>query len=263
MRDDDRIFHTCGCGIREIADIFLYFSFFEGFYNSLFIYQHITCKVQDHDIFFHQIDCILIDHLSGRIQQRYMDRDIIASTVNIIHIFDVLYAFGKFPCRINRNVRIITIYIHTQTFCHVCHLDTDCTKSDDTKLFAHQFASCKFLLFFFCLFCDIFASGFGFCPFHTADDITGSQQHACDHQLFYAVCIGSRCVKYNDTFFCTFIQRNVVDTGTGTCNCIQTIRQFQIMHGSTSYQHCVCIFHFFCFFVTFCELIQSYRSDRV
>ena len=76
-------------------------------------------------------------------------------------------------------------------------------------------------------------------------------------KLFDTICICSRCIKYNNTFFCTHVNRNVVDTCTCTCDNFDILREFHVMHFCTSYQNCIGIVHVFCLFVFFTKQAET------
>ena len=102
----------------------------------------------------------------------------------------------------------------------ICHKLADGTKADDTEFLSADLTAGKFLFLFFCRFCDVAVFFVTLHPFDTACDITGCQQHAGKHELFDTVCICTRCIEYDDTFFCAFVQRDIVDSGTGSCDCL-------------------------------------------
>ena len=142
--------------------------------------------------------------------------------------------------------------------CRICNQNSNCTKTDHTKLFAFQLLSGKCFLGFFCIFGNVPVFFVLLYPVDTADDISRSKKHTGNYQFLYAIRIGSRCVKYNDSLFCTFLKRNIVHTRTGSCNSFQIRCKFHLVHCRTSYQDRICCFWCAYRCIVFCEFIQSY-----
>ena len=165
-----------------------------------------------------------------------MNGDVIALAVDLIQALAVLDGSGKIPCRINGKIRIITINFHSKSACCVCHHGTDGTKSDDTKLFAADLASCELFFLLLGKLADVLFIFLLCNPLDTANDISGCKKHTCKYKLFYTVCICSRCVKYNNTLLCIFFNRNIVDTCSCTCNCTNTFGKLHVMHFRTSHK---------------------------
>ena len=163
---------------------------------------------------------------------------------DIINLFVCLYdrdIAGHIQCIVYRKIWITSIYFHAKTVCCIGNQYTDGSQTDDSKFFTGNLGSCKCFFCFFCCFGNPLVVFVFLSPLNTAYDITGSKKHCCDHKFFYAVCIGSRCIKYNDSFFCTFVQRNVIYTGSGSRYRHQIIGQFHLMHRSTSNQNRLCL----------------------
>ena len=78
-------------------------------------------------------------------------------------------------------------------------LHADGAQSDNTKLFAADLMTGKFLFRLLHIFGDIFIVLLLLAPVDAADYVSGSQQHASQHQLFDTVCIGARCIEYDNT----------------------------------------------------------------
>ena len=192
-----------------------------------------------------------------------MDGNIITLFVNIIYIGNVLHISGKLPCGLYRNIRIISIHFHTKSCCCVCHQNTDCSQTDHTQLFAKKLRSCKPLLLFLSHFLQIFVLSLGPYPVHTSYDISGCQQHTCDHQLFYTIRIGSRCIKYSDSLLRAFSKRNIIDACSCSSDHAELIGEFHIMHHRTSYKDCVCILHLVCLCIIPVKFFKSYLCNII
>ena len=145
--------------------------------------------------------------------------DVITFFVDLCDILHMFYATGKIPCSIYGNVRIITKYFHSKMCCGICYLDTDRTKSDHAEFLTGKLGSREVLFLLLSKLCDIRVSFLGKYPFHTAPDVTGCKKHSRNHKFFYAICICARCIEYNDSLFCAFVKRNIVDSGSGSCHC--------------------------------------------
>ena len=78
-----------------------------------------------------------------------------------------------------------------------------------------------------------------------------------------AIGVGTGSIKYYDTLFRTFIQRNVVDSGTGSRYCQQVFRQIHLMHGSTANQNALCVIHIIGYFIVCCQTIQSHFGNGI
>ena len=107
---------------------------------------------------------------------------------------------GQSPCRVDGNVRVIAVYFHAKGNGCVCNLCTDGTQAYHAKLLAFDFAAGKGFLGLLRGFSDVCVVFVLFAPFDTAHDITGCQEQSGQHQLFYAVCVGTRSVKHHNTF---------------------------------------------------------------
>ena len=70
--------------------------------------------------------------------------------VNIFNINNVLNISVNAPCSINREIRIISVYLHAKCCSRVGNHCTNCAKSDDTKLLAKNLCTCKCLLSLLC-----------------------------------------------------------------------------------------------------------------
>ena len=175
----------------------------------------------------------------------------------------MLNSTGKVPCCIDGNVWIISINLHPKGSCCICHHASDSTKTDDTKLFAHDLTACKLFLLFLSKLINIFLVFFSLYPLNTSHNVTGSKKHTGKNQLLYTICIGSRSIKYNDAFLCTLFHRNVIDSSSGTCDHSNTLRQLHVMHLGTSYKNCLAVIQSICFFIIIIKNVQAFLGDRI
>ena len=192
-----------------------------------------------------------------------MDGDIIAGTVDIFHVLDMMNVTGQIPCRIDRNVRIVSVYFHAKMGCCICYKLTDRAKSDDTELLSADLTAGKFLFLFFCCLCNVAVFFVALHPLNTACNIAGCKQHAGKHQLFDAICIGSRCVEYNDTLLCAVGKRNVVDTGSCSCYGKEALRQLHAVHGCTSDENRIGSLQALGLLIVFIKVCKAYACNRI
>ena len=153
------------------------------------------------------------------------------------------YISGKHPCRIDRDKRVVSVDLHTEGCSRIGHLRTDRSQSDDAQFLSLDLASGKCLLGLFHGFSDIFVFFIILYPVDPTYHVTGGQHQSGNYQFLYAVGIGPWCVKYHDSFVCTRIQRNVVDSGARAGYSQQVIRKLHLMHGGASDQHSGGLFH--------------------
>ena len=148
---------------------------------------------------------------------------------------------------------------------HSCigHLNTDSSKTDDTQFLSGNLASGKLFFLFLGHFSDIVFVFILTHPFDTAYDIAGSQKHTGNDHLLNTVGIRARCIKYNDTFLRAGIQRNIIDTGTGSGYTYQIFRKLQLMHAGASHQHCLGFIQSSYFFVFFRKMSGSYGRNGI
>ncbi len=143
------------------------------------------------------------------------------------------------------------------------HADTNRSKTDHAQFFTSNFTSgiCLFLLFGqLCKLCIVF---FRNNPVYSAVNIAACHKHPCQYQLFHAVCVGARRIKYDYALFCALIQRNIVNAGAGACHYFQAVRQIHVVHRSGTYERRLRIFDIFHFLVTLFQYIESYLCNRI
>ena len=237
-----------GC-ICKVCYVFLNLAAVKSFYKGILVNEKVSCEVQKNDTVFHLCESFFVDHLACVVCKRYMDSDVVALAVDLIQGFAVFDGSGKVPCCIDGDERVISVNFHSQMCCRVCNHGSDRTKTDDTKLLTADLTSCKLFFLFLSQFVDVFFVFFVCYPLNTTNDITGSKEHSCKDKLLNTICVCTWCVEYYDTFFCAYINRDVVDTCTCTSDDFDIFRKFHVMHLGTSYQDCIGIVHFFCLFV--------------
>ena len=221
MWNYNRPFYTCNLRCREICNIMLYFTGNKCIYHCFGIHQHISCKVQNDHTFLHKAQGIFSDHSLCAVKCRHVNGNVITVFIDFIYICCMVDTSGKSPCRINRHIWIVSIYIHAQMCCGIRHKHTDCSQADNSKFLSLQFLSRKCLLRLFGIFGYVSILFIFLHPVDAANDISGCQKHTGNHQFFYSICISSRCIKYNNSLFRTFLKRDIIHTCTGSCDRFQ------------------------------------------
>ena len=119
-------------GVRKIGNIFFDLARCKCVHHRLLIHEKISRKVEHDRRRLHHCNRIRANHLSGGIQKRHMNRDIVALAVNVLHVADVLHAPGKAPRCTDGNIRIVAVHFHSHVGRRIGNQNTDCTKSDNT-----------------------------------------------------------------------------------------------------------------------------------
>ena len=192
-----------------------------------------------------------------------MNSDVIALLVDRVDVHDVLYGAGQHPCRVDGDERVVSVYFHSESCSRIRYLAADRAESDDTELFALDLISCKGFLALFHLLCDIFLTCMLSAPFHAADDVSGCQEQACKYKLFYTVLICTWCVEYNDSLFRALIERDVVDSGSGSRDRLKSLREFCLMKGCAADHDSFRIFDVIYKCIISCEAVCTVVGDLI
>ena len=139
------------------------------------------------------------------------------------------------------NIRVTAVNFHSKPFCGICHKHTYGTQSDYTEFLALYLISCKITLFLFYKLGKTFCSFICLYPVYSTNYITSCKQKSCYYKLLNRIGIGSRCIKYHNSLFCTFIKRNIVYSRTCSGYCKKITAKVQRLHIRTSYKNCVCL----------------------
>ena len=105
--------------------------------------------------------------------------------------------------------------------------------------FSLDLAPGKSLFGLLCVFAHILVVSVCFNPFHTADDISGSQHQSANDQLLDGVGVGTWRIENNDALLCTFIKRDIVYSCAGSCDGAQADRKVHLLHIGGAYEHAV------------------------
>ena len=175
----------------------------------------------------------------------------------------MLNASWKVPCGIYWDVWIISVNIHAHMYCSICNKYTDGSQSDNTELLAWNLCSCKVLFLLLGCLCNILIVLVCKTPVDTSNDISWCIKHSGKHKLLNTVCIGSRCVEYNDSLLGTLVKRNIVYSCTCSCHSKHLVTKLHVMHSGTSYKCCICILNIINLFIIVREQIKAYSCDWV
>ena len=236
---------------------------FQCLYNGFLIYQGTSCKIQYNNTRFHQRNRICSDHSLGAVHQRYMNGDVVTLKINLVNIGSVVYISGKLPCCFYRNKRVITVYFHAKGNSCICYQNTDGSKTDDTQFLSFDLTARKLFLLLLGKLLNLFVLTLRLYPVNTSYNISGCQQKSRDHQLFYTICIGTRCIEDCNTLLRAFSKRNIIYSCSCSSDHAELLRQVHVMHDSTSYQHCIRILNFICFCIISVKILQSDLCNRI
>ena len=192
-----------------------------------------------------------------------MERNIITLSVNVFYICNMFYISGKFPCGIDRNIRIISIHFHPQRRCCIGHQYPDGPKPDNSELPAHDLIARKCFFLLLRKLLQLLILSLRAYPVMPSDDIPGCQEQPCQHHLFYSVGICSRSIKNGDPLLRTFSQRNIVDPCPGPSDYTYTFRKFHVVHRGTPHQHRVRIRDIICLSIIAVKILQSNLRDGI
>ena len=192
-----------------------------------------------------------------------MNRDEITVLIDLCYILYVMNISGQIPCCAKAQVRIRTIYFHTEMNCCVSNQLSDSSETDNTKLLTREFGTTKLLLRLLHVLGDIRICCVIPGPFHTTYDITAGNEHSCEDHFFYTIRISSGSVEYNNTLVSILVEGNIVNTRTCTCNTYSLRIQLDLMHLRRTNNDCICIVYVFRLAVIRCKAIQTRLAKRV
>ena len=166
-----------------------------------------------------------------------MDGDIVALLVNFVHAGDMLHVPVQHPGGVHRYVGVVAVDLHAQGRGRVGHLGSDGAQTDDAQLLALDLAACEGFFALLRGLGNVLIVRVAPAPLDAPDQIPGSDQHAGKHHLLHAVGIRSGGVEHHDALLGAGVQRNVVDSGSGSGHGQQTLRQLHFMHIRAAHQN--------------------------
>ena len=175
----------------------------------------------------------------------------------------MFYGARQHPRRIYGDKRIIAVNFHSESSSSVRNLTADRTKTDDAKLFTPDLVSCKGLFAFLHLLADIFFPGMFSAPFDTSDNISGSQEQTRENKLLYTVLICARCIEYDDALLRTLVERDIVDSGSGSGNGLESSREFCLVERRAADQDSFCVFNIIYKLIVSCEAVCAIVGDLI
>ena len=100
-------------------------------------------------------------------------------------------------------------------------------------------------------------------PFDTSDNISGSQEQTRENKLFYTVFICARCIKYNDSFLRTLVERDIVDPGSGSGDGLESSREFCLVERRAADQDSLRILNIIYKFIVSREAVCAIVGDLI
>ena len=192
-----------------------------------------------------------------------MDSDVIAVFVDRIYIHNVLYRSGQHPRRIYGDKRVIPVNFHSESSGSVRNLTADRTKTDDAELLALDLVSCKGLFALLHLLRNVLFPGMFPAPPDTTDNVSGCQEQACENKLLYTVLICARCIEYDDAFLRTFVERDIVDSGSGSGDGLESSREFCLVERRAADQDSFRVLNIIYKFIVSCEAVCAIVGDLI
>ena len=231
--------------------------------DGFLVNQDIPRHIDEDHAFLHLLNSFSADHtLCGR-KCGHVDRDEVASVVNLIKVKNVCDLPVQMPRRVYRHIRIIAIYFHTEFYRHIGHAHADRAESDDAESLSGELGSGEFLLFLLGGLRDIRIIPVGADPVDAFNDITGCQQHSCQNHLLYAVGICAGSVEDHNSFSGAALQRNIIDSRACSCDRQKLRRKLHIMHSRASNQYSLGLGNLFRFLEIRREHLQSFVRNVV
>ena len=198
--------------------------------DGILVAQTVAGEVENANAVLHLCDAFLADNAAGGIHQRNVYGDVVRLFKDVVEVCGINYAALDVQSSIDRQIRVIADDIHAQLDGSVCHADTDGTQADDAQRLACDFWTGKVRLALFSQCADLVAVACeGLYPVCAADDVTGGQQQTAQNQFLYGICVCARGVEYDNALFRALLERDVVDTGAGTGDALESLRELQIV----------------------------------
>ena len=257
MRRCDHTRHPGCLAVRKVGHVPADFSALQRPGHVSVVDQQVPGIIEHDHTFLHLRDGVRVQRFPRGIQQRYMDRDVIALFVERFHLLHHLYGAGQAKRAAHRQVRIISDHVHSKRISRIGNFNSDRAKSDDAERLASDLRSGKL---FFALF-----HGHGNVlvvlmfpdPCDAAVNIPGSEQHTRQYQFLHTVRVGTRGIEDHDSFFRTFVERNVVYARACPGDRFQSVRQFHFMHGCAPHQDALGFAGILCYFIVSGQSFQS------
>ena len=166
-----------------------------------------------------------------------MNGDEITDRVDFLNFFRMDDHGGKVPGMADRQIGVKAVNFHPQGDCRVGDQDADGTQSDDAQGFSLEFCAGKGFLGLLGGFGDVFIFRVLPDPGDAAGNVTGSQEHAAEHQFLDGVCVGTGSVEDHNAFFRAAVQRDIVDAGARAGNRPETGGEGHFLHIGGADQH--------------------------
>ena len=100
-------------------------------------------------------------------------------------------------------------------------------------------------------------------PLDTSDNISGSQEQTRENKLLYTVLICARCIKYNDAFLRTLVERDIVDPGSGSGDSLESFRKLCLAERRAADQDSFRVLNIIYKFIVSCEAVCAIVGDLI
>ncbi len=160
-----------------------------------------------------------------------MDGDVIALFENFVDILNDLGIRRKSSLNALRKERIISDYLHAESFSSLRNLKADCSESDNTERFAHDLGTRKLRFALFNKLADIVALAFQtLAPIISGCNLSRSEKKSADNKLLNCIGVCAGSVKNNDALLCALVNRNVIRSCAGTGDRNSFGRKLSLVH---------------------------------
>ena len=100
-------------------------------------------------------------------------------------------------------------------------------------------------------------------PPDTTDNVSGCQEQACENKLLYTVLICARCIEYDDAFLRTLVERDIVDSGSGSGDGLESSREFCLVERRAADQDSFRILNIIYKFIVSREAVCAIVGDLI
>ena len=140
-----------------------------------------------------------------------------------------------------RDIGVTAVNLHSKPLCGISNKHSYGSKAYYSKFLALYLIACKASFFLFYKLRKPLRFLIILYPVNSSHYITGSKKKACYNKLLNCICIGSRSIEYNYSLLCTFIERDIVNSGTCSGYGKEIVTKFKRLHICTSYKNSICL----------------------
>ena len=140
-----------------------------------------------------------------------------------------------------RDIGVTAVNLHSKPLCGICYKHSYGSKAYHTKFLALYLIACKVSFFLFYKLRKPFCILVRLHPVDSTYHIPCSKEESCYNKFLNRISIGSRSIKYNYSLLCTFIKRDIVNSGTCSGYGKKIVTKFKRLHVCTSYKNRICL----------------------